>query len=110
MRKKQNLLAALLGLLLLGSLVVAFAAAPDYVISWWVIAGGGQQAGSANYYLDGTIGQTAIGLTSSGNYRIGSGYWYGALESAAPAPTPTIVPGLLPRLKIPVIMRNYWSP
>ena len=114
MPKRQNLLLALLGLLLLGALTVAFLPPPGYAIPWSVIAGGGEPVASANYRLNGTIGQTAIGMAASANYRIGSGYWYGARAAAAPSPTPTRtltpVPGLLPRLKIPVIMRNFWSP
>lgn len=59
----------------------AFANAPEgYDLSWKVIGGGGGRATSAEYALEGTIGQAAIGPASGGNYQLGGGFWYGLGE------------------------------
>lgn len=44
-------------------------------IKWQVISGGGNRATSANYIVSGTIGQTAVGLVSSTNYKVNQGFW-----------------------------------
>jgi hypothetical protein len=48
-------------------------------VDWQVLSGGGAPAdagsGSASITLNGTLGQTAIGLSSDG--RLGAGFWYG---------------------------------
>ena len=44
-------------------------------INWHVISGGGGGAVSANYLLSGTIGQTAVGLSSSPNSQCLAGFW-----------------------------------
>lgn len=44
-------------------------------INWQVISSGGTIGSSTNYILAGTIGQTAVGISSSTNYNINSGYW-----------------------------------
>ena len=44
-------------------------------ISWHVIAGGGGTMESAQYAADGTVGQAATGLMSSGNSTVCSGFW-----------------------------------
>ncbi|KAA3635274.1 MAG: hypothetical protein DWP97_05050 [Calditrichaeota bacterium] len=44
-------------------------------IDWQVISSGGNRGTSTNFILSGTIGQTAVGLGSSTNYMVNSGFW-----------------------------------
>ncbi|UCD94058.1 MAG: hypothetical protein JSU69_09850, partial [Candidatus Zixiibacteriota bacterium] len=44
-------------------------------VKWQVISSGGTNAGSANYRLKGTVGQTAVGMGMSDSYRLRSGFW-----------------------------------
>lgn len=45
-------------------------------INWQVIsAGGTHNAGSANFRLSGTAGQTAVGTGSSANFGVNHGFW-----------------------------------
>ncbi len=44
-------------------------------INWHVISGGGGEAVSANYALSGTLGQTAVGFSSSPNSQCLAGFW-----------------------------------
>ena len=44
-------------------------------INWQVISSGGSEGTSTNYNLNGTAGQTAIGVGSSGSYGLSHGYW-----------------------------------
>lgn len=44
-------------------------------INWQVISSGGAKGTSANYILNGTVGQTAVGTGSSTNYDVSHGYW-----------------------------------
>ncbi len=46
-----------------------------YSIEWQVISNGGGPSISASYQMNSTIGQTAVGAISSGNYRIYQGFW-----------------------------------
>ena len=54
----------------------------NYNLPWDVLSGGGiENRSSASYVLGDTTGQpSAIGLSASANYRLGSGFWYGASE------------------------------
>ena len=50
----------------------------NYDLPWDVLSGGGGDRSSSSYVLGDTTGQpSAIGLSESANYRLGSGYWYG---------------------------------
>jgi hypothetical protein len=71
--KKRALL--LVGLLCLTGLAGAMVST-NYDLSWHVIGGGGGPMSSSNYRMDGTVGQI-IGLSSSENYQVSGGYWYG---------------------------------
>jgi hypothetical protein len=70
-------------LLLLAILVVAsIASAGDsasYSLNWQVLSGGGAPAESSSgqVSLNGTLGQTAIGPSSTGEVTLGAGFWYG---------------------------------
>lgn len=44
-------------------------------INWDVIASGGGSMSSTNFKLDGTLGQTVAGPSTSTNFQLNSGYW-----------------------------------
>jgi hypothetical protein len=44
-------------------------------IKWQVLSGGGTSGNSTNYRLNGTVGQTAVGSGSSGNFDLSHGFW-----------------------------------
>ena len=44
-------------------------------INWEVISSGGTDGNSASYYLQGTVGQTAVGKGSSDSYYLSQGFW-----------------------------------
>ncbi len=46
-------------------------------INWFVISAGGNKGTSANYSLNGTACQTAVGTGSSSGYKISHGFWKG---------------------------------
>ncbi len=84
-------LAALL-LLMAGSAGAMFSA--NYRLDWFtpMTGGGGAPASSASYAVNLTVGQTAIGASSSANYGAGLGYWYGAVAQF--------------RIFLPVVLKN----
>jgi hypothetical protein len=51
----------------------------NYRLDWFtpLTGGGGGTARSTNYAVNLTIGQAAIGGSSSAGYAAGLGYWYG---------------------------------
>ena len=55
--------------------------APDTDIPWSVFGAGGGTSSSTNFELGSTAGQSATGLSQSANFRLGAGYWYGAVDS-----------------------------
>jgi len=98
--KTQRLTFLLLGVLgVLGVLVlvgtVLGMSSDDYRLDWFTLlaGGGGGEASSANYAINLTIGQTAIGTFSSTNYGACLGYWCGA--TAAPY-----------NIYLPLVLRN----
>lgn len=55
-----------------------------YVITKSVIAGGGGQTAGSTYKLDGTIGQSVAGTTSTGGtFELGGGFWGGGTAVVA---------------------------
>lgn len=44
-------------------------------IKWQVISSGGNRGISTNYIVSGTVGQTAVGLVTSTNYKVNQGFW-----------------------------------
>ena len=57
-----------------------------FVIEKSVIAGGGGTATGGGFTLDGTIGQSVAGVTSTGGaFELGGGFW--GIGSTLPAPT-----------------------
>jgi hypothetical protein len=76
-RKTIALLAVLLCILLTGSALAM--SSTNYRLDWFtpLTSGGGGAASSTNYAINLTVGQAAIGGSSSANYAVGLGYWYG---------------------------------
>ncbi len=68
----------LLGGLLLAQIALAMSSS-SYRLDWFtsLTSGGGGAASSTHYAVNLTIGQTAIGASTSTNYQMGLGYWYG---------------------------------
>ncbi len=75
------LLLALATLLLLMAGSVGAMFSDNYRLDWFtpLTSGGGGAADSTNYVINLTVGQTAIGASSSASYNVGLGYWYGAV-------------------------------
>ncbi|HPM37055.1 MAG TPA: dockerin type I domain-containing protein [candidate division Zixibacteria bacterium] len=44
-------------------------------INWQVVASGGGPGVSANFLLNGTVGQTAVGAGSSASFTLNQGFW-----------------------------------
>lgn len=75
-------LVAIIGVLVVLCLMAGIALAMSsatYRLDWFtpLTSGGGGAANSTNYAVNLTIGQAAIGGSSSANYAAGLGYWYG---------------------------------
>lgn len=79
MSGKQLASLLLLAVLALATLVLAQTSA-DFDLSWHVVAGGGGRSTSADYIVQGTVGQAVAGppAAASSDYRLNSGFWYPA--------------------------------
>jgi hypothetical protein len=86
------LAAGLLCILVLTGGVSAGMFSENYGVPWDARWGGGGIISSANYSINATVGQGAIGWTAGTNFGVGAGYWYGAI--------------LGHRIYLPVILRN----
>ena len=78
--KRIPILLLLVALLVLAGSAGAMSSA-NYRLDWFTPltgGGGGGPAGSANFAVNLTVGQTVIGESSSANFRVSLGYWYGA--------------------------------
>jgi hypothetical protein len=53
-------------------------ASANYQIPWLSINSSGGPAASTNYQTNVTVGQATVGTSSSANYTVGQGFWYGA--------------------------------
>lgn len=75
--KKMKILALSLAvlLLILGIGVSSAVLTATYDIDWWVFSGGGAPSSVGNVTLDGSLGQSIIGNSSSANYELDAGYW-----------------------------------
>jgi hypothetical protein len=96
-RKALTLVTGFLCCFLLGGMALAMSSA-NYRIDWGVIAGGGGPASSASHTMRSTIGQAAIGSSSSANFQLGAGYLYGV---RAPVPPPPY------KIYLPIIVKRY---
>ena len=76
-QKAIALLAILLCVWVTGSALAM--SSTNYRLDWFtpLTGGGGGAASSTNYAVNLTIGQAAIGRSSSANYAAGLGYWHG---------------------------------
>ena len=92
--KRTAIPLALAALLLLVGGVLAMSST-NYRLDWYELltGGGGGPSSSTSYAVNFTVGQTAIGTSSSTNYVAGLGYWYGA--------------GAQYRVYLPLILRDY---
>ena len=95
--KRLVLLLTLAALLLLAGRVLAMSSA-NYRLDWFtpLTGGGGGRASSTNYAVNFTVGQSAIGASTSTNYRGCLGYWCGIAEAAA----------VSYRIYLPLVLRN----
>ena len=67
----------------------------NYRLDWFtpLTSGGGGGMASASYAANITVGQTAIGESSSASYGTGLGFWYGMLDWF--------------KVYLPLVLRNY---
>ena len=80
MMRRLTILLLLTTLLLLITANAGAMSSDNYRLDWLApLTGGGGPAGSANYAVNLTVGQTVIGASSSASYASGLGYWYGAV-------------------------------
>ena len=91
--RRVTILLALTAILLLAGSALAMSST-NYCLDWFtpMTGGGGAPANSASYAVNLTVGQTAIGASSSANYGAGLGYWYGAAAQF--------------RILLPVVLKN----
>lgn len=84
--------------LVVGPAVLAQTSA-NYDLSWQVIASSGGRSSSANYVVNGTIGQSMASPAQAfgANYLVNSGFWYGGVAAQAPGTQ---------RVYLPLILRN----
>ena len=82
-----------LGLLAVPLVLVAVVQAASHP-PWSALSGGGGSSSSDSFGLDSTLGQgQPIGETSSDNFTLGAGFWYGVSpDPGPPTPTPFIPP------------------
>jgi hypothetical protein len=74
MRRTAILLALAVFLLVAGSALAMVST--NYRLDWYVpLTGGGGPAVSTNYHANFTVGQTAIGASTSTDYRACLGFW-----------------------------------
>lgn len=74
-------IAILVGNLILVSIVLA-QVSTNFDLGWHLLSGGGENRSSANYRVDDVLGQWATGTSSSPNYKIEPGFYYGAATVA----------------------------
>jgi hypothetical protein len=67
-----------------------------YAINWQVLSGGGAPASAGTISLNGSLGQTAIGPSTSTSFNLGSGYWFEVVSGE---------PGTH-EVYLPIILRN----
>jgi hypothetical protein len=91
--KRKVILLTLAVLLLLTSSVLAMSST-NYRLDWFtpLTGGSGGASNSTNYAVNFTVGQSAIGTSSSTNYGGCLGYWCGIREY---------------RVFLPLVLRNY---
>jgi hypothetical protein len=105
MKRKKIALTAILSLafcLIASGAALAMSSA-SYKLPWDVLSGGGGGRNSSSYSLGDTLGQpSAIGLSESTNYRLGSGFWYGVPVTPECLPGDANEDGVVDYLDLPV--------
>lgn len=96
-RRLTWLLVGLLGALVLVGSALAMSST-NYRLDWFTLlnSGSGGTANSTNYAANLTVGQTAIYASSSTNYRVRLGYWFGATGAG----------GARHKIYVPLVLRN----
>ena len=91
---KRIMVSLLMVTLLVGVSTVLALSSDNYRLDWFtpLTGGGGGPAGSAHYAANFTVGQTAIGVSSSSSYQACLGYWCG---------------GSSYRIYLPLVLRDY---
>jgi len=85
MTSKKTLVRLLSLVILLGSAGVVLAqVSTNFDLSWHLLSGGGGSRTSPDYQVDDALGQWAEAPSSSANYQIAPGFWYGAAGQAGP--------------------------
>jgi hypothetical protein len=87
----------LICLLVAGSVLAA--SSTNYRLDWFtpLTGGGGGTAGSANYTVSFTVGQSTIGTSASENYVVCTGFWCGIANRVANAI----------KVYLPLILKNW---
>lgn len=63
--------------------------APQYYLTWLSANGGGvTNVNGAHFDLGVSAGQNASGYATGTNFKLGMGYWYGAVGGSCPLPFP----------------------
>lgn len=100
MNRLARLARVLVPLMLLAIAGVALAqVSASYNLSWHLLSGGGAMRASGSYRVDDSLGQMVVSRTTSANYALDPGFWYGVTGAAGamPAtPTPTATPVVAP--------------
>jgi hypothetical protein len=78
MKKNQLIILSLVACLALAAVSLASGAVAN-AIDWHVFSGGGASASAGDVSLTTTLGQTAIGSSTSGNVNLVAGFWHGVV-------------------------------
>ncbi len=87
MKKTKILILCLAAVLVVLIAGIAFAAVTtsSFAVDWWVFSGGGAPSSAGDFEMNGSLGQSIIGSSSSTNYSIDHGYWLkGAYKTFMP--------------------------
>jgi hypothetical protein len=57
------------------ALTITLVAQQESCIDWYCASSGGSDGGSSNFVLQGTAGQSVVGVGHSGSFRLSHGYW-----------------------------------
>jgi hypothetical protein len=93
--KRKTILLTLLAFVLLGNIVSALG---PMAVNWWVMGGGEAPRNVAPLRINATIGQPAIGRSSSGPLALSWGYWPQQISTA-----------LSPRGYLPLLVKWHSS-
>lgn len=77
MKKKKIFILCLaaVGIVLIAGAAFAAVNTSSFLVDWWVFSGGGAPSSAGDYAMNGSLGQSVIGSSSSTNFSIDHGYW-----------------------------------